>query len=128
MIETVETLLERVAQAETGGDASFYERLCHPEFRTIGPLGFILDRQQWLGRLTSGRYRCTRYDLSEVVDVAVGDIVLALARADIEATFEGQPPPVSSTRVQHVFRRNSGAWQLLSVQHSALPQSSRGAG
>lgn len=126
MRDDVEALLRDIAEAEIRGDASLYEQLCNAAFRAVGPVGFVLDRQQWIGRFHSGKYVCTRYQLSEVSLVESGDVVLALARADIEASFEGKANPVAATRVLHIFQRTPPHWQLLGVQHSGPLQPSKG--
>lgn len=45
------------ADAERRGDTGELEKLIVDEFMLIGPLGFILDRQQWLDRCRSGDLR-----------------------------------------------------------------------
>jgi hypothetical protein len=42
------------AHAELNGDADALGRLLHPEFVAVGPVGFLLDREQWLQRFTDG--------------------------------------------------------------------------
>ena len=116
----IEGLLEEIRKAEVAGDASFYDGLAVEQFRVVGPLGFTLDRQQWRGRFKGGKYQCSSYGLSETIIGIHGDVATSVSRADIEATFEGNPSPATHTRVSHVFVRDGGRWKLMLVQHSAI--------
>jgi hypothetical protein len=122
MDQQIRSLLDEISRAEVSGDASVYERITEDGFIGIGPLGFVLGRDQWIGRLKEDKYECTRFDLSEIAVVEKGDVALAVAKADIESSYDGRPMPAPHTRVVHVFQRRAGDWRLLSVQHSAISQ------
>jgi ketosteroid isomerase-like protein len=124
--EDVLALLGELAKAELAGDTEFYERVADGDFVAIGPLGFVLTREQWLGRFRSGAYKCSRYDLSDIKLLDKGAVAIVVAKADIEATFEGRPSPVPETRVLHVFQRSAEGWKLLSLQHSGIARPPRG--
>ena len=40
----------RRAQAEVAQDLATLGELAHSDFQLVGPLGFVLDREQWLQR------------------------------------------------------------------------------
>ena len=42
------------AAAEAAGDAGALADLVTDDFRLVGPVGFVLDRQQYLGRYQGG--------------------------------------------------------------------------
>lgn len=48
------TLARRWADAEVGADTATFDDLLDVDFRGVGPLGFVLDREQWLRRFTDG--------------------------------------------------------------------------
>jgi ketosteroid isomerase-like protein len=47
-------LIGRWAAAEQQNDAGLLDELLAGDFAGVGPLGFVLTREQWLGRFTSG--------------------------------------------------------------------------
>ena len=47
-------LVERWAAAEQGNDAETLDGLLADDFLGVGPLGFVLGREQWLGRFGNG--------------------------------------------------------------------------
>lgn len=58
-------LIDRWTAAERGGDAPALEGMLAEDFLFVGPLGFVLDRDQWLDRFRSDQLRYTRFELSE---------------------------------------------------------------
>jgi hypothetical protein len=46
--------VEEWAVAEQRGDAAFLEGTLTDDFVGVGPLGFMLNKQQWLGRFAGG--------------------------------------------------------------------------
>jgi uncharacterized protein (TIGR02246 family) len=47
-------LVERWAAAEQGNDAEALDELLADDFVGVGPLGFVLGREQWLARFGNG--------------------------------------------------------------------------
>ena len=50
----IRELGRRWADAEQRGDADALSALAVEDFTLVGPLGFVLDKQQWLDRYRSG--------------------------------------------------------------------------
>src|SRR3977135_2405562 len=47
-------LAENLRQSELKGDVAFLERVLTADFVGIGPRGFVLNKEAWLGRHRSG--------------------------------------------------------------------------
>src|SRR4051812_44267749 len=83
-------VLDRWVAAELAGDAAALGAVLHPQFLFAGPFGYLLDREQWLGRFTArGRYHTvfTSFALP-------ADIPLPLARY---TALAGRSPPQTGT-------------------------------
>lgn len=52
---TVLDLLQRWIAAEQRNDAGLVDELLAGDFVGVGPLGFVLDREQWLASYDRGR-------------------------------------------------------------------------
>src|SRR5215211_5781809 len=50
----VEEFAQEWAAAEQRGDAAFLEGALTDDFVGVGPLGFMLNKEQWLGRFAGG--------------------------------------------------------------------------
>jgi hypothetical protein len=61
MDHPVTTLVSRWADAELRGDADALEPLIADGFSFVGPAGFTLDKQQWLGRFSERGLRYTSF-------------------------------------------------------------------
>ncbi|WP_020659434.1 nuclear transport factor 2 family protein [Amycolatopsis benzoatilytica] len=107
------------AAAEVAGDPDALAGMVADEFRLVGPLGFVLDREQWLDRYRSGALATQRLDWREV-DVRVhGDTAIAIGVHDQEATHQGNR--VDGTfRATHVLVRGGGGWRLAGMHLSPL--------
>jgi hypothetical protein len=53
-MDDIMTTGQKWAAAEAAGDAAALADLVTDDFRVVGPVGFILDRQQYLGRYQGG--------------------------------------------------------------------------
>ena len=50
----IQTLLDRLTHAELAGDVTALETLTTDDFALVGPLGFVLQKDEWLDRHRSG--------------------------------------------------------------------------
>src|SRR5258708_12250101 len=63
--QEVVRLADAWATAELRGDAAFLERTLTDDVIGIGPLGFMLTKQEWLARHTSGDLQYESFNLDE---------------------------------------------------------------
>ena len=86
--EQAERFVEEWASAEQRGDAAFLEGTLTDDFVGVGPLGFVLNKQQWLGRFAGG----LSYEsfALEGVDVRLyGEAAVATGRQVQAGGFQG---------------------------------------
>lgn len=85
-------VLDRWTAAELAGDAAALDALLDAQFLFAGPYGFLLDRQQWQERFTSGDLRFTAFSFT--VDAPVrrfGDTAVLVGTQAQRATHRGSP-------------------------------------
>ena len=81
-------LVERWAAAERGNDAEALDGLLTDDFVGVGPLGFVLGRDQWLGRFGNGlENRSFVVEDAQVRDYGTAAIVVGVL--DQETSFRG---------------------------------------
>lgn len=109
------------AAAELHGDAAYLERALVNDFVGIGPLGFMLTKQDWLARHQSGDLRYAAFTLDEVKVRMYGETALVTCRQIQQATYRGTNVP-GQFRVSLVFVRQGEQWRLANLQLSAIGQ------
>ncbi|MGH9125212.1 MAG: nuclear transport factor 2 family protein, partial [Acidimicrobiales bacterium] len=92
-MHTVDEFLTTWAGAELAGDADALDQLLHADFVGVGPLGFALPKQAWLGRYRGGSLRYDRFDLDEVQTRVHDRAAVVTARQNQRGTAQGHPIP-----------------------------------
>lgn len=107
----------RWAEAELAGDTKVLDELAAPDFRLVGPFGFILDRDQWLGRYRGGKLVNTALTWEDVEVRDFGTFAVATGMQVQETTYDGRPNN-GKFRISHVFARAGDTWKLVHIQLS----------
>ena len=107
----------RWASAEQSADTAALDELTAPDFRLVGPFGFVLDKAQWLDRYAPGELVTSSLTWDEVQVRDFGETAIAIGRQTQQATHQGHPAD-GQFRVTHVFVRDEGRWQLASTHLS----------
>ncbi len=107
--------------AELRGDTAYLERLLADDFAAVGPLGFVLTKQEWIGRHRSGNMKYRSLDLTDVSARVYGDAAVLIGRQSQEAAFQGNDVK-AELRTTAVFARQGGEWKLVGVQMSPIGQ------
>ncbi len=117
--DQVRALAEHWAQAERRGDVTALGALITDDFTLVGPLGFVLTRQQWLDRYRTGALRTMSLtcDLAGVRDYA--GTAVAAGRVSQRATYQGQPAD-GQFRVTQVAVRRGADWLLAGMHLSPI--------
>jgi ketosteroid isomerase-like protein len=109
--QEVAQLADAWGTAELQGDTAFLERLLSDDFVGVGPLGFLLSKQEWLTRHQSGDMKYTAHTLDEVKVRGYDEVAIVIGRLTQEATYRGNPINVQM-RTTLVFVRQHGQWNL----------------
>jgi ketosteroid isomerase-like protein len=117
--QDVEELGQEWAAAEQRGDTAALERLLADDFVGIGPLGFMLTKEQWLARHAAGDLRYGSITWDDVQVRVYGDAAIATGRQVQEGTYRGRDI-TAPFRATLVFVRPSGRWLLAGLQLSPI--------
>lgn len=114
-------LVDAWATAELHADVAFLERTLADDFIGIGPLGFLLTRQEWLARHQSGELKYTAFTVDEVKVRMYTNAALVTCRQVQHAAYRGSPVP-GQFRASLMFVSQDGQWRLAGLQLSAMGQ------
>jgi len=106
----MEEFVEEWAAAEQRGDAAFLEGALTDDFVGVGPLGFMLNKGQWLGRYAGG-LAYESFALDELEARFYGDAVVATCRQVQAGEFQGNDVG-GEFRATLVFVEKEGGWLL----------------
>lgn len=113
-------LLNRWAAAEQANDAAALESVLDADFVGVGPVGFVLTRDQWLVRFDNGLHN----DAFAVQDPQVrefGDTAAVIAVLDQQTKFHGNDNS-GQFRLSLVAVRRDDQWRLAGVHIGMLQQ------
>ena len=115
----ISELGKRWVEAELAGDIAAMDSLAHRDFLLVGPLGFILDKAQWLERYSSGAFVTSALDWRDTTVRVFGDCAVVIGVHDQEAAYRGQPNN-GQFRATHILMREGGRWQLVGMHLSPI--------
>jgi uncharacterized protein (TIGR02246 family) len=113
-------LVDRWAKAERGNDAEALAGLLADDFVGVGPLGFVLDRQQWLARFGNGlENRAVAVEDAQARDYGTAAVVVGVLAQ--ETSFQGRDNS-GRFRLTLVVTRPDGRWLLANAHIGTLQQ------
>ncbi len=118
-LEELEELDRTIARAELDGDTATLDALSTDDFTLVGPVGFVLDKQQWLDRYRGGDLRTRALAFNDAVTRVRGDCAIRIGRHVQEAEFQGRPVN-GEFRATHIAVRDGGRWRLAGVHLSPI--------
>jgi ketosteroid isomerase-like protein len=118
-IDDIRQLHASWATAEAAADAAALDDLAVDDFALVGPAGFVLDKQQWLGRYRSGALRHSKFEWSEEALRLYGEAAIALGRQAQRATYNGHPAD-GQFRTTHVWVCQHDRWRLAAIHLSPI--------
>lgn len=108
-----------LTRAEIDGDTATLDSLATDDFMLVGPVGFVLDKQQWLDRYRAGGLRTSTLAFEDAVTRVRGDCAIRIGRHVQEAEFQGRPVN-GEFRATHIAVRDGGRWRLAGVHLSPI--------
>ena len=118
---TLEQLGQAWSAAESASDADTLDRLLTDDFTCVGPLGFVLDKQQYLAGRRNGDLRHTAFDWSDVRLRVHADTAIAVGAQTQQSTYQGHDAS-GRFRVTQVMLRDGKDWQIASLHYSPIAQ------
>src|SRR5689334_21250475 len=116
MEQEIIRLADTWTAAELRGDTAFIDKTLTDDFVGIGPLGFLLNKQQWLGRHRSGDMKYETLDLDEVQVRVYSGVAVLIGRQVQNSTFKGHGIQ-AQLRTTLVFVQQQETWQLASLHY-----------
>ena len=113
--------------AERRADTAFLEQALADDFLAVGPLGFLLSKQQWIGRHQAGDLRYSALTLDEATVRLYGETAVVIGRQVQDASYRGNKVAMDQLRTTVVLVRQQGRWQLAGIHMSAIAQPPAGA-
>lgn len=127
MNDTIRALQDEFDRAELHADAATLQRLLADDFLSIGPKGFVLDKQEWIDRHVHFTYQ--QVDTSDL-DIRLYDQTAIVRNVQRNrATYMDQQVELA-LRVSQVWVKQRDEWRLAAIQFSPLaegpPQETKG--
>jgi ketosteroid isomerase-like protein len=113
------TLAQDWARAERMSHTSRLADLLADDFVGIGPRGFMLTKEEWLGRHASGALRYETLALDEVTVRPHAGAAIVMGHETDTVQYQGHPVQ-GDYRTTLVFVAELGRWRLASVQFSPI--------
>lgn len=117
--DDVRQLDHRWANAEQRGDTDTLAALTTEDFMLIGPVGFVLNKQQWLDRYRLGDLVTKSLDWHDTEVRHYGDCAVVVGVHTQKAEYKGNPVD-GEFRSTHVAIRRDGQWLLAGIQLSPI--------
>ncbi|HZD00413.1 MAG TPA: nuclear transport factor 2 family protein [Actinomycetes bacterium] len=115
----VRDLGARWAAAERVGDTDALQPLLTDDFVGVGPLGYMLTKQQWLDRYTSGDFANQQFSWDDVTVRSYGQAAIAVGVQTQQATYKGRPSN-GRFRLTQVLVCGDSGWRIAGLHLSPL--------
>ena len=113
------TLAQDWARAERMSDTTRLAEMLADDFVGIGPRGFMLTKEEWLGRHASGALRYETLALDEVTVRTHAGAAIVTGHETDTVQYQGHPVQ-GDYRTTLVFVAELGRWRLANIQFSPI--------
>lgn len=115
-------LQQRWAAAELAGDTAALAELLDADFTSVGPAGFILDKNGWIGRYASGDLKNAEFTWDNNSVRGYGDTAIIVGEQAQTSTYQGNPIPGGKLRFTLVAVKRDDQWFGASIHLSNIMQ------
>jgi ketosteroid isomerase-like protein len=117
--QRVRELGSRWAEAEKRGDIDALDALSTDDFTLVGPLGFVLNKQQWLDRYRTGALVTQSLVWDDIEVREYGHSAVAIGSHSQRAEYQGNSAD-GRFRATHLAIRRGDDWLLAGMHLSPL--------
>jgi ketosteroid isomerase-like protein len=110
---------ERWAEAELRADVATLDAVLHDQFIGVGPVGFVLDKRQWIGPRQAGDLRISSFEWQEPNVRMLGDTALVVGVQVQQATYQDQDAD-GRFRVTQIVVRDGDRWRIAGMHLSPI--------
>ena len=118
-IDEIRELGRRWAEAEQQADIETLSGLLDPAFMAVGPVGFVIDKEQYLAGRRSGDLKQAAFTWEDVGIRVFGDAAVAIGAQIQTATHQGRDAS-GRFRATQVLVRTGGSWRIASLHLSPI--------
>lgn len=119
MNATIQTVIDAWITAERQNDTHALADGLAADFQFVGPAGFVLNKQQFLGRFDSGDLKTTSFAITNLNLRQRQHLAMVIGVWTQETTFQGRPNN-GNFRMTLVLTGNDTQWQVLGAQLSPM--------
>ena len=113
---------QRWAEAERRGDAAALDPLLADDFLLVGPLGFLLTKEQYLGSRLSGDLKHQSFAWDDVQVRFYRETAVAVGTQTQQSTYQGLDAS-GCFRVTQIAVRQNDHWVIAGIHLSPIAQS-----
>jgi ketosteroid isomerase-like protein len=117
--DEIESLIKRLTRAEQDGDIAALDMLTTSDFTLVGPLGFLLSKDQWLDRYRSGALTTEILTWQPDTVRRHNDLAIVIGTQDQHAHYQGHPVD-ARFRATHVLLHLDAQWRVASTHLSPI--------
>jgi ketosteroid isomerase-like protein len=117
----IKDLLTRFAEAQRLSDVDELSGMLTDDFKLVGPLGFVVPKQEWLEQLRTGRLQIQSLEWDEI-DIrthAYAHFAIAIGRVTQAATYARKPAD-GQFRVTAIAIGHGTSWHLAGAHYSPI--------
>jgi ketosteroid isomerase-like protein len=119
--DKIQDLGRRWADAELRSDVQALSALLDADFVCVGPLGFMLNKGQYIAARASGDLKQEAFTWQEVQVRVYGDAAVAIGSQVQNTTYQGHDAS-GQFRGTQVFARKNDGWVMVSLHLSPIGQ------
>jgi ketosteroid isomerase-like protein len=117
----IKALLTRFAEAQRLSDVDDLSGLLTEDFKLVGPLGFVVPKQEWLEKFRTYmlQIQSLEWDEIDIRTHAYAHFAIAIGRLTQAATF-AQKPADGEFRVTAIAIGHGTSWHLAGAHYSPI--------